>query len=74
MKRQQTCNGPEDPMDLNRLVEEIISGYCRDIPYNVYLRIIDIYHRYGIWAALEAAAAVVDLDRWRKIDLIKKSV
>lgn len=37
----------------------VLRGYCRDLPMDVVSKIIEINQRYGSWAAMEAAIAVM---------------
>lgn len=41
------------------VTETVLWGYCRDLPMKVVSKIIEINRRYGSWAAMEAAIAVV---------------
>ena len=49
----------QDRKAQEQIVVQVLRGYCGNIPAAVVDQIIAIYHRYGLWPALEAALAVV---------------
>ena len=45
------------------LTATVLQGYCRDLPMEMVTRILEINRRYGSWAAMQAAIAVVTLSQ-----------
>ncbi len=43
----------------DQIIQEVLTGYCRDLPCEVVERVIAIYRRYGELAAMEAAVIAV---------------
>jgi hypothetical protein len=72
MKQAQVFISVDELKERDRLMETVLRGYCQRIPCEVVDRVVTIYHRYGVWAALEAAAAVVSLDITREVQRVRE--